>query len=201
MVAAWAPQPGEKVISTSRPPWRSARPTFYADRVEWMHRHLARREQIVLSVHPHNDRGTAVAAAELAPCLRRRPGRGLPLRQWRAHRQRGCGDLALSMCTPRASIRASISRTSTRWPGSANAPSCRCTRATPVRGRSRVPGLLGFHRDAIKKGLRAPARTPVGRALHARRSGDLRTYDSVIRVNSQSGKGGVGPLAPGPPTS
>ncbi|MDV2888481.1 2-isopropylmalate synthase, partial [Alkalihalophilus pseudofirmus] len=41
-------------------------PNFYADQIEWMHRNLARREQIILSAHPHNDRGTAVPAAELA---------------------------------------------------------------------------------------------------------------------------------------
>ena len=66
VVAAWDPQPGEKVILNLPATVEVAMPNVYADQVEWMHRHLARREQIVLSVHPHNDRGTAVAAAELA---------------------------------------------------------------------------------------------------------------------------------------
>ena len=51
--------------STCRPPWRWPRPNVYADSIEWMHRNLERRNAIVLSLHPHNDRGTAVAAAEL----------------------------------------------------------------------------------------------------------------------------------------
>ena len=65
-----------------------ATPNVYADSIEWMHRNLARRDSIILSLHPHNDRGTGVAAAELGVHGRRRPGRGLPVRQRRAHRQR-----------------------------------------------------------------------------------------------------------------
>ncbi len=67
-------------------------PNVYADQIEWMSRNLARRDAIILSVHPHNDRGTAVAAAELAVMAGARPRRRLPVRQRRAHRQRRPGD-------------------------------------------------------------------------------------------------------------
>ena len=133
-------------------------PNVYADQVEWMHRHLARREQIVLSVHPHNDRGTAVAAAELAMLAG-------------ADRVEGClfgngertGNVDVvtlaSTCPPRASIRASIFGHQRRWPGSEE-----CTQLPvhppPLRGRSRVHGLLGFHQDAIKKGFERQRRMP-----------------------------------------
>ena len=64
-----------------------ATPNVYADQIEWFGRNIRDRDSIVLSLHPHNDRGTAVAAAELGADGRRRPGRGHAVRQWRAHRQ------------------------------------------------------------------------------------------------------------------
>jgi 2-isopropylmalate synthase len=61
----WEPTPTGRRSSTCRPPSRWPTPNVYADQIEWMHRNLARRDAVVLSLHPHNDRGTAVAAAEL----------------------------------------------------------------------------------------------------------------------------------------
>ena len=65
-----------------------ATPNVYADSIEWMSRNLNPRDSIILSLHPHNDRGTAVAAAELGYQAGSRPDRGLPVRQRRAHRKR-----------------------------------------------------------------------------------------------------------------
>ena len=65
VTAVWQPTPDRKVILNLPATVEMATPNVYADSIEWMHRHLARRESIVLSLHPHNDRGTAVAAAEL----------------------------------------------------------------------------------------------------------------------------------------
>lgn len=61
----WEPTPEKKVIINLPATVEMATPNVYADQIEWMHRNLARRDSIVLSLHPHNDRGTAVAAAEL----------------------------------------------------------------------------------------------------------------------------------------
>ncbi len=66
VVDAWGATPERKVILNLPATVEMATPNVYADQIEWMHRHLARRDSIVLSVHPHNDRGCAVAAAELA---------------------------------------------------------------------------------------------------------------------------------------
>ena len=66
VTAAWGATPVDKVILNLPATVESATPNIYADQIEWMHRHLARRDSVILSVHPHNDRGTAVAAAELA---------------------------------------------------------------------------------------------------------------------------------------
>ncbi len=64
--AAWQPTPARKMIFNLPSTVECSTPNVYADQIEWMSRHLARRDSIVLSVHPHNDRGTAVASAELA---------------------------------------------------------------------------------------------------------------------------------------
>ncbi len=65
VTAAWGATPDNKVILNLPTTVEVATPNIYADQIEWMHRHLARRDSILLSLHPHNDRGTAVAAAEL----------------------------------------------------------------------------------------------------------------------------------------
>jgi 2-isopropylmalate synthase len=62
----WQPTPARKAIVNLPATVETGTPNFYADQIEWMHRNLARRDSLILSVHPHNDRGTAVAAAELA---------------------------------------------------------------------------------------------------------------------------------------
>ena len=67
--AIWGPTPERKMIINLPSTVECSSANVYADQIEWMHRHLARRDSIVLSVHPHNDRGTAVASAELALSL------------------------------------------------------------------------------------------------------------------------------------
>ncbi len=66
VVEAWGATPDNKLILNLPSSVENATPNVYADQIEWMHRRIARRDSVVLSVHPHNDRGTAVAAAELA---------------------------------------------------------------------------------------------------------------------------------------
>ncbi|HJW01715.1 MAG TPA: 2-isopropylmalate synthase, partial [Azospira sp.] len=65
VTAAWGASPDNKVILNLPTTVELATPNVYADQIEWMHRHLARRDSVIISLHPHNDRGTAVAAAEL----------------------------------------------------------------------------------------------------------------------------------------
>jgi 2-isopropylmalate synthase len=66
VTAAWGATPDDKVILNLPTTVEMATPNIYADQIEWMHRHLDRRDSVIVSLHPHNDRGTAVAAAELA---------------------------------------------------------------------------------------------------------------------------------------
>ena len=188
---AWGATPENKVILNLPTTVEMATPNV-ADQIEWMHRHLARRDSVILSLHPHNDRGTAVAAAELGFDGRRRP------RSKAASATVNAPATSISSrwhSTPlrRASIRSSISRTSTASPAPSNtATSSRSTHATPT-------SVISYLRPSP-----APTRTPSrGFAAQRRQShgqcptspidpADLgRSYDSVIRVNSQSGRGGV----------
>ena len=190
---AWGATPDRKIILNLPTTVEMATPNIYADQIEWMHRHLARRDSILISLHPHNDRGTAVAAAE----------RGLMAG---ADRVEGClfgnGErtgnvdlvtVALNMYTQGVSPNLDFS--------DINAVARdyeHCTQL-PIHPRHPYVGDLvftafsGSHQDAIKKGFarQRPEEQwnlpylPVDPA-------DLgRSYESVIRINSQSGKGGI----------
>ena len=193
VTAVWQPTPGNKVIYNLPATIEMSTPNIYADQVEWMHRHLDRRDSIVLSVHPHNDRGCAIAAAELAV-------------MGGADRIEGClfgnGErtgnvdlvtLALNLYSQGVDPGLDFSNIN------AVARTVEDCTQLPIHPRHPYVGDLvftafsGSHQDAIKKGLAVQKPTafwevpylPVDPA-------DLgRTYDSVIRVNSQSGKGGI----------
>jgi len=175
-----------------------ATPNVFADQIEWMHRHFSRRDRVIMSVHPHNDRGTGVAAAELAVMAG-------------ADRIEGClfgnGERTGNVCLVTLALNLYSQGIDPQLDFSDIGAVIRtaeyCT-ALPVHPRHPYAGELvftafsGSHQDAIKKGLAAQ------RAEEA--SGNLqwqvpylpidpadvgRTYEAVIRVNSQSGKGGI----------
>ncbi|MGB8405726.1 MAG: 2-isopropylmalate synthase [Mycobacterium sp.] len=180
-----------------------ATPNVYADQIEYMHRNLARRDAVILSVHPHNDRGTGVACAELAVLAGAQRVEGCVFGNGERTGNVDIATLALNLYAQGVdpmidfSDIDEIARTVSY-----------CTRM-PIHERHPYVGDLvhtafsGTHQDAIKKGL-AEHRT---RALAAgKREGEIdwqvpylpidpadigRTYDAVIRVNSQSGKGGI----------
>ncbi|MCA0187812.1 MAG: 2-isopropylmalate synthase [Proteobacteria bacterium] len=196
VVAEWDPRPGEKVIINLPSTVEVAMPNVYADQIEWMHRNLARRDQIVLSVHPHNDRGTAVAAAEMAVLAGADRVEGCLFGNGERTGNVDVVTLALNMYTQGIHPGLDFSDIN-----DVARVSEECTQL-PIHPRHPYVGDLvftafsGSHQDAIKKGfevqqadaLWAVPYMPVDPA-------DLgRTYDSVIRVNSQSGKGGVAHL-------
>ena len=199
----WEPSPDRKAIVNLPATVEMATPNVYADSIEWMHRHLGRRDSLVLSLHPHNDRGTAVAAAELGYLAG-------------ADRIEGClfgnGERTGNVCLvtlgmnlfsqgidPQIDFRDidEIRRT------------VEYCNQLPVNERHPYGGDLvytafsGSHQDAINKGLAAMERdaaaagTPVDDVrwevpyLPIDPKDVGRTYEAVIRVNSQSGKGGV----------
>lgn len=187
------PSPERPLIVNLPATVEAATPNVFADQVEWMHRHLARRDSLVLSVHTHNDRGTAVAAAELALMAG-------------ADRVEGClfgnGERTGNVCLVTLAMNL---YTQGIHPGLDFSDLDRvcavaegCTRI-PVHPRHPYAGELvytafsGSHQDAIRKGLAAqdpagPWRVPY---LPLDPADVGRDYRAVIRVNSQSGKGGV----------
>ncbi len=168
-------------------------PNIFADMIEWMHRHLARRDSIVLSVHPHNDRGTGTAAGEFALMAGADRIEGCLFGNGERTGNVDLVNIALNLYTQGVSPGLDFSDIDEMR---------RCVEhcnQLPVHPRHPYVGDLvytsfsGSHQDAIKK------------AFAARREGDVwdmpylpidpkdlgRSYDAVIRVNSQSGKGGI----------
>lgn len=168
-------------------------PNVFADMVEWMHRHLERRDGIVMSIHPHNDRGTGTAAAELALMAGADRLEGCLFGNGERTGNLDIVNVALNLYTQGVSPNLDFS----------DIDEIRRTvehcNQLPVHPRHPYVGDLvytsfsGSHQDAIKK------------AFAARREGDIwempylpidpmdlgRSYEAVIRVNSQSGKGGI----------
>jgi 2-isopropylmalate synthase len=203
----WQPDDGREIILNLPATVEMATPNVYADQIEWFSRQLTRREVTTVSLHPHNDRGTAVAATELAMMAGADRVEGCLF----GHGERtGNVDLVtLGMNLFSQGIDPKIDFTL----GGQGIDEIRrtveyCTQL-PVHPRHPYAGDLvytafsGSHQDAIKKGLEA---LDVAAADAGRPVGELpweapylpidpkdvgRTYEAVIRVNSQSGKGGV----------
>ncbi|WP_440995835.1 2-isopropylmalate synthase [Arhodomonas sp. SL1] len=168
-------------------------PNIFADQIEWMHRNLARRDGIILSVHPHNDRGTAIAAAEFAVMAGADRVEGCLFGNGERTGNVDLVTLALNLYTQGVHPGLDFSRIN-----DVARTVEQCTQL-PIHPRHPYVGDLvftafsGSHQDAIKKGLAAQAPDQPWRVPYLPIDPeDLgRTYESVIRVNSQSGKGGV----------
>ncbi len=189
----WQPTPQRRCIVNLPSTVEHSTPNIFADQIEWMHRHLSRRDSIVLSVHPHNDRGTGTAAGEFAVMAGADRLEGCLFGNGERTGNLDLVNVALNMYTQGVhpgldfgdidEIRRTVEH---------------CNQL-PVHPRHPYVGELvytsfsGSHQDAIRK------------AFAARRDGDIwdmpylpvdpkdlgRSYEAVIRVNSQSGKGGI----------
>ena len=193
VTAEWGATPDNKVILNLPSTVEVATPNVYADQIEWMHRNLARRDSVILSVHPHNDRGTAVAAAELAMLAGADRVEGCLFGSGERTGNVDIVTLALNLYTQGIapgldfSDISAVARTAEH-----------CTRL-PIHPRHPYVGDLvftafsGSHQDAIKKGFAAQQPDAMWNVPYLPIDpADLgRNYGSVIRINSQSGKGGV----------
>jgi 2-isopropylmalate synthase len=199
----WQPGPGREIILNFPCTVERSTPNVYADQIEWMSRNLSRREHVALSVHTHNDRGTAVADAELAVMAG-------------ADRIEGClfgnGERTGNVCLVTLGLNL-FSQGIDPQIDFSDIDEIRRTveycNQLPVPERHPYAGDLvytafsGSHQDAIKKGFDALERRaaeagvpvsdyPWGVPYLPVDPKDVgRTYEAVIRVNSQSGKGGV----------
>jgi 2-isopropylmalate synthase len=193
VTAVWEPTPTSKCIVNLPSTVEHSTPNIFADMIEWMHRNIARRDSIVLSVHPHNDRGTGIAAAEFAMMAGVDRVEGCLFGNGERTGNVDIVNLALNLYSQGVAPGLDFSdidevRREVEY----------CNQL-PVHPRHPYAGDLvytsfsGSHQDAIKK------------AFAARVEGDAwdmpylpidpkdvgRSYEAVIRVNSQSGKGGI----------
>ena len=193
VVDTWQPTVKDKIILNLPATIESTTPNVYADQIEWMNNHLSQRDKIILSLHLHNDRGTAVATAELGLMAGGDRVEGCLFGNGERTGNVDLVTLALNMYTQGIDPKLDFSDIDEVR---------RCVEdcnQLPVHPRHPYVGDLvftafsGSHQDAIKKGMEqqkpnAPWEVPYLPIDPA----DLgRSYDAIIRVNSQSGKGGI----------
>jgi 2-isopropylmalate synthase len=189
----WQPTPQRPCVINLPSTVEHSTPNIFADMIEWMHRHLARRDSIVLSVHPHNDRGTGTAAGEFALMAGADRIEGCLFGNGERTGNVDLVNIALNLYTQGVDPQLDFSdidevRRCAEY----------CTQL-PVHPRHPYAGDLvytsfsGSHQDAIKKAFAARRDTDVWDMPYLPIDPkDLgRSYDAVIRVNSQSGKGGI----------
>ena len=193
VMEVWGATPQKKVILNLPATVELATPNVYADQIEWFLRHVKNRDSIILSVHPHNDRGTAVAAAELAMMAGADRVEGTLFGNGERTGNVDMVTLALNMYSQGVHPGLDFSRIN-------DVIECAefCNRL-PVHPRHPYAGDLvftafsGSHQDAIKKGFAAQKEGGLWEIPYLPLDPkDLgRSYEPIIRVNSQSGKGGV----------
>jgi 2-isopropylmalate synthase len=189
VMAAWQPTPDEQMIVNLPTTVEAFPPNVYADRIEWFQRHVSSRESIVLSVHPHNDRGTAVATAELGLMAGADRVEGTLFGNGERTGNVDLITIALNLLTQGVDPELDLSQLD-----EAKAIVEECNEL-PIHPRHPWVGELvytafsGSHQDAIKKGMHAQQRG--GSELWDDPADLGRDYEAIIRVNSQSGKGGV----------
>ncbi len=193
VTGVWQPTPQRKCIINLPSTVEHSTPNIFADMIEWMHRNLARRDSIVLSVHPHNDRGTGTAAGEFAVMAGADRLEGCLFGNGERTGNLDLVNVALNLYSQGVAPGLDFSDID-----EIRRVAEHCTQL-PVHPRHPYAGDLvytsfsGSHQDAIKK------------AFSARKDSDIwdmpylpldpkdlgRSYEAVIRVNSQSGKGGI----------
>ncbi|WP_425579808.1 2-isopropylmalate synthase [Tsukamurella strandjordii] len=203
MTSLWDATADRPVILNLPATVEIATPNVYADQIEYMHRNLARRDAVILSVHPHNDRGTGIACAELAVLAGAQRVEGCIFGNGERTGNVDLATLALNLFAQGIDPMVDFSdidevrRTVEACNGIA------IPERHPYVGDLVHTAFSGTHQDAIKKGFaehreRAAAEERPEREIDWRvpylpvDPADIgRTYDAVIRVNSQSGKGGI----------
>jgi len=189
----WAPTPQRKCIINLPSTVEHSTPNIFADMIEWMHRHLARRDSIVLSVHPHNDRGTGTAAGEFALMAGADRIEGCLFGNGERTGNLDLVNVALNLYTQGVSPELDFSHIDEIRSTVEHCNQLPVHPRHPYAGDLVYTSFSGSHQDAIKK------------AFAARKEDDIwdmpylpidpkdvgRSYEAVIRVNSQSGKGGI----------
>ncbi|WP_351236999.1 2-isopropylmalate synthase [Streptomyces sp. NPDC002133] len=201
----WQPGPGREVILNLPATVERSTPSTHADRFEWMSRNLTRREHVCLSVHPHNDRGTAVAAAELAIMAGADRIEGCLFGQGERTGNVDLVTLGMNLFSQGVDPQIDFSQIDEIRRTSEYCNQMEIHPRHPYAGDLVYTSFSGSHQDAIKKGFDAMEADAAARGQGVT-TDDLewavpylpidpkdvgRSYEAVIRVNSQSGKGGI----------
>ncbi|MET8638827.1 2-isopropylmalate synthase [Streptomyces sp. NPDC004096] len=199
----WQPEPGREIILNLPATVERSTPSTHADRFEWMHRNLSRREHVCLSVHPHNDRGTAVAAAELALMAGADRVEGCLFGQGERTGNVDLVTLGMNLFSQGVDPQIDFSHIDEIRRTWEYCNQMEVHPRHPYIGDLVYTSFSGSHQDAIKKGFDA---MEADAAAQGKTVDDIewavpylpidpkdvgRSYEAVIRVNSQSGKGGV----------
>ncbi|WP_424213849.1 2-isopropylmalate synthase [Streptomyces sp. BI20] len=199
----WQPGPGREIILNLPATVERSTPSTHADRFEWMARNLTRREHVCLSVHPHNDRGTAVAAAELALMAGADRVEGCLFGQGERTGNVDLVTLGMNLFSQGVDPQIDFSQIDEIRRTSEYCNQMEVHPRHPYAGDLVYTAFSGSHQDAIKKGFDAMEADAAARGktvdeiewavpyLPIDPKDVGRSYEAVIRVNSQSGKGGI----------
>ncbi|MCX5420677.1 2-isopropylmalate synthase [Streptomyces sp. NBC_00078] len=199
----WQPGPGREIILNLPATVERSTPSTHADRFEWMGRNLTRREHVVLSIHPHNDRGTAVAAAELALMAGADRVEGCLFGQGERTGNVDLVTLGMNLFSQGVDPQIDFSDIDEIRRVWEYCNQMEVHPRHPYVGDLVYTSFSGSHQDAIKKGFDAMEADAAAKGVTV---DDIewavpylpidpkdvgRSYEAVIRVNSQSGKGGI----------
>jgi 2-isopropylmalate synthase len=195
VMGAWGPTAEKPMIINLPATVEMATPNIYADQIEWFCRNVEGRDKLIVSLHPHNDRGTGVAAAELALMAGADRVEGTLFGNGERTGNVDIITLAMNMATQGIDPELNTADIARIIEVSQDCTQIDVHPRHPYAGTLVFTAFSGSHQDAIKKGLAALQASganfwevpylPIDPA-------DLgRTYEAVIRINSQSGKGGI----------
>lgn len=192
---AWGPTPDKKMIFNLPSTVEMTTPNVYADQIEWMSKHLENRESIILSVHPHNDRGTGVAAAELALLAGADRIEGTLFGNGERTGNVDILTIAYNMFSQGIDPVLEIGDIKEIAEVYERTTKMHIDPRHPYAGKLVFTAFSGSHQDAINKGMHAllERQSKIWQVpyLPIDPSDIGREYEPVVRINSQSGKGGV----------
>ena len=191
----WQPTVDAPIIFNLPATVEMASPNVYADQIEWMHRNFKERDKIILSLHPHNDRGTAVAATELGVLAGAQRIEGTLFGNGERTGNVDLVTLALNMFSQGVDPELDFTRINESIEVAEYCNQLPVHQRHPYAGELVYTAFSGSHQDAIKKGMTAMAQSNSEMwevpylPIDPKDVG--RSYEAIIRINSQSGKGGV----------
>ena len=191
----WGATPDNKIIINLPATVEMTTPNVYADQIEWMNKHFKNRDSIILSIHPHNDRGTGIAATELALLAGADRVEGTLLGNGERTGNIDILNIAYNMFSQGINPELNLENVK-----EITEVCERCTKMAvdprhPYAGKLVFTAFSGSHQDAISKGMQALQKRTDGiwevPYLPIDPSDIGREYEPVVSINSQSGKGGV----------